>query len=629
MLPLFLVLRAARARQHATSASSSRASPASSASSSSASTRSAIPGRAARRGARRRRGRVPHLLVDRAAPPPADPRHARRLHLPGDLERLHVAARRAADEARYTLPVALANLVGEHVQDTELMMAGAVLTVLPVLLLFLASSATTSRASCGEREGMSARRARAASARASSRCSPRLRVLRRRAGATRVDARRRLRGRRRGWTRASAPTASRWRSRPDAGPHRQRHAPRLRLRGGGGYVVARKTVRPRRCRRTTRFTFQLRGEAPPNNLEFKLIDPSRRERLVAVPARLRSSRATGRRSRSRSARSRSPGGRWAAASSATSRRSRSRSPRGAAAAGTVWIDDLDARRAAAARRGAAVPPTVAGVVGAAGITSRARVLDGDSDDGWRRRAGDRAAVDRARFRRNREYGGLVIDWDARRLRERLRVAVSNDGRDVDASCTTVRGGNGGRDYVYLPGSESPAPCASTLRRSPRAGYGIAASPCKPLAFSAIAERVLRGHRARRAARAPIPRHLRRADYWTVVGVDRRRPRGAAQRGGHARDRQGRVLDRAVPADRRRRSSPGATSQTTQRLAERRTCRSRPSPGARDGARRSTVTAFAAGEPGASIGRRPLRAREPRATARQPRARSSSPCGRSR
>jgi len=42
------------------------------------------------------------------------------------------------DESRYTLPLALANLSGEHVQDTELMMAGAVVTVLPVLLLFLA-----------------------------------------------------------------------------------------------------------------------------------------------------------------------------------------------------------------------------------------------------------------------------------------------------------------------------------------------------------------------------------------------------------------------------------------------------------------------------------------------------------
>ena len=42
------------------------------------------------------------------------------------------------DDRRYTLPVALANLVGEHVQDTELMMAGSVLTIAPVLIVFLA-----------------------------------------------------------------------------------------------------------------------------------------------------------------------------------------------------------------------------------------------------------------------------------------------------------------------------------------------------------------------------------------------------------------------------------------------------------------------------------------------------------
>lgn len=43
-----------------------------------------------------------------------------------------------SDADRYTLPVALAGLLGEHVQDTELMMAGAVVTILPVVILFLA-----------------------------------------------------------------------------------------------------------------------------------------------------------------------------------------------------------------------------------------------------------------------------------------------------------------------------------------------------------------------------------------------------------------------------------------------------------------------------------------------------------
>ncbi len=41
------------------------------------------------------------------------------------------------DGDMHTLPVAMASLSREHVQDSELMMAGAVITVMPVLLLFL------------------------------------------------------------------------------------------------------------------------------------------------------------------------------------------------------------------------------------------------------------------------------------------------------------------------------------------------------------------------------------------------------------------------------------------------------------------------------------------------------------
>ena len=42
------------------------------------------------------------------------------------------------DQHLYTLPVALASLSREHVQDSELMMAGSVLTTLPVLAVFVA-----------------------------------------------------------------------------------------------------------------------------------------------------------------------------------------------------------------------------------------------------------------------------------------------------------------------------------------------------------------------------------------------------------------------------------------------------------------------------------------------------------
>lgn len=40
-------------------------------------------------------------------------------------------------EDMYTLPVAIANLMGEHAQDPELMMAGSVVTITPVLVVFL------------------------------------------------------------------------------------------------------------------------------------------------------------------------------------------------------------------------------------------------------------------------------------------------------------------------------------------------------------------------------------------------------------------------------------------------------------------------------------------------------------
>jgi multiple sugar transport system permease protein len=41
------------------------------------------------------------------------------------------------DGTLHTAPVALASLSREHVQDSELMMAGSVVTIAPVLLLFL------------------------------------------------------------------------------------------------------------------------------------------------------------------------------------------------------------------------------------------------------------------------------------------------------------------------------------------------------------------------------------------------------------------------------------------------------------------------------------------------------------
>ena len=74
---------------------------------------------------------------DRRAGAAADPRHAGRLHVPRHLERLHVAADRADRQRSATRCRSRWPLSREHVADNELMMAGAVVTMLPVLLLFV------------------------------------------------------------------------------------------------------------------------------------------------------------------------------------------------------------------------------------------------------------------------------------------------------------------------------------------------------------------------------------------------------------------------------------------------------------------------------------------------------------
>ena len=60
---------------------------------------------------------------------------ARALH---DHELVKVKIRGSDREARDAAFEALASLSREHIQDVEMMMAGAVLTILPVLLLFVA-----------------------------------------------------------------------------------------------------------------------------------------------------------------------------------------------------------------------------------------------------------------------------------------------------------------------------------------------------------------------------------------------------------------------------------------------------------------------------------------------------------
>ena len=92
------------------------------------------PRHAARRRAHRRRRRVAHLLVAGAAQLPADPGDARFTFM-GAWNDFLWPMIVLTDGNVYTLPGRAHQSGREHVQDTELMMAGAVLNV---VLLFVA-----------------------------------------------------------------------------------------------------------------------------------------------------------------------------------------------------------------------------------------------------------------------------------------------------------------------------------------------------------------------------------------------------------------------------------------------------------------------------------------------------------
>ena len=177
-----------------------------------------------------------------------------------------------SDERRYTLPVALASLVGEHVQDTELMMAGSVLTVLPVRDRLSRAAALLHPGRDGrEREGVSRRphtllgfwaRSCLWRARARKQWRPPLPSSARLLDGFETTA---------GWSAHPSDGVSLAISADSSGTHG--HAMRLDFdfHGHGGYAIARKKF-DIALPENYALSYRIRGDAPPENFEVKLID---------------------------------------------------------------------------------------------------------------------------------------------------------------------------------------------------------------------------------------------------------------------------------------------------------------------------------------------------------------------
>ena len=283
--------------------------------------------------------------------------------------------------------------------------------------------------------------------------------------------------------------------------------------GGGGYAVAHRAV-SLDLPANYRFTFRLRGECKPNNLEFKLIDESgenvwwcnRRDMEFSpdwktVTIRKRDvSFAWGPRGGGE------PGHIAAVEFAVTA---------GQGGKGAVWIDDF--RLEPLAPRPAEMPAVRAAA--SSRSNTAALAVDGVPGTRWEPAANDHEPWLRLDFGADRDFGGLVLDWADGRHALDYAVDLSGDGKSW-TEARVVRGSNGGRDYLLMSDSESRFLRLRILRAAPgAAAVALATLDVKPLEWGASRDRFYAAVAAD-APRGSYPRAtLGEMTYWTVVGVD--------------------------------------------------------------------------------------------------------------
>ncbi|HUI28324.1 MAG TPA: discoidin domain-containing protein [Candidatus Kryptonia bacterium] len=283
---------------------------------------------------------------------------------------------------------------------------------------------------------------------------------------------------------------------------------------GSGYLIVRKAFAIT-LPANYAFSFAVRGDAPVNNLEFKLVDRAGqnvwwyKQRNFAFPSDWQV--VTIKKPRLEFA--------WGPAGGGMPKRIgyiELAIVAGSGGKGSVWIDELrlEERNAPAATDG---PPKVTACTSIADHEPE-RLVDQNPQTSWHSGA---LAADQwvlIDFTQVRDYGGLVIDWDPDDYATAYLVRASDDGQNWTTLYSTTTNG-GGRNYIYAPDAASRFIRLDLQQSSRGQGYGIREVRVKPFAFS----RSLNEFFAAIAADAPIgtfPKYfIGKQTYWTVVGVD--------------------------------------------------------------------------------------------------------------
>lgn len=281
---------------------------------------------------------------------------------------------------------------------------------------------------------------------------------------------------------------------------------------GGGYAGIRL---PRKVDLPPNFelAFSLRGDLPRNNLEFKLVDDSGNNvwwvnrRAFEFPKNW--TRLASRRRHMQFAwgPSNSPMQHVSAIEIVVSSVEGGR--------GTLYIDDLTLRPLPETKPYTGTPKLAAST-NASGEAGAPLAMDGKKDTAWRSAANDAQPQLTIDFGNTREFGGLVVDWDAKAFPPRYEIQFSDDNqtwatvRKVDI-CT------GRPQYISLPDSEARAVrlvCEPSDAAKEIAVREIEILPLEssrdPNTFATmIAARAPRGHYPRAFHDEGV--------FWTIVG----------------------------------------------------------------------------------------------------------------
>jgi len=273
------------------------------------------------------------------------------------------------------------------------------------------------------------------------------------------------------------------------------------FKGGGGFVVARCVVE-RAMPEDYVLRVRLRGRAPTNNLEIKLVDSTGQnvwryvKKDLELPARWRKMRVT----------SHEMEFAWGPAGGGvmtTLGAIEIAIVAGAGGAGTVWIADLEIEDCT---------PSAAPRLEASTAQSGFAAADALGSSGWKPRAEDPKPWIVIDSVEPRTLGGLIIDWLESAPASGFRVRGSLNGRRWQTLHEAPRAG-GTRSYVYMPDTR-----VRFLRLELNAPSGGAALRLQSFEFSRSVDAFWHNI-AKYEPRGWLPRWLHREQsYWTPSGI---------------------------------------------------------------------------------------------------------------